>query len=157
MLINVGVSDMKISTNKDDEIITHALGSCIGFTIYDRKKCIGGLLHFLLPKSRKDEKSLNPYMYADTGIPHFFKIYKEKGGDLKNAVFKACGGATINIEKDNFNIGKKNILALKKVLWYYNIMLSGGDFGKDYYRTMKISLNTGKVTCKNHLYGEWEI
>jgi len=32
----VGVADMKVSTKRDDLIITHALGSCLGVTVYDR-------------------------------------------------------------------------------------------------------------------------
>ncbi|MDA8404290.1 MAG: chemotaxis protein CheD, partial [Desulfobacteraceae bacterium] len=44
MKLIVGVSDMKVSSNKDDVLITYSLGSCIGVVIYDPKTRVGGML-----------------------------------------------------------------------------------------------------------------
>ena len=65
----VGVADMKISAEKDDLIVTHALGSCLGITIYDPVACVGGMLHVMLPLSTIDpnKAAANPYMFVDTG------------------------------------------------------------------------------------------
>ncbi len=156
MLHTVSISDMKVSTNPNDEIVTHALGSCVGVTIYDPRNKIGGMLHFMLPGTTTNKKD-NPLMYADTGIPMLLREFEKKGGNLKSAVVKAAGGALINDSKEFFNIGKKNVLALKKVLWKYNLLPENQDLGGDYYRTMKLYLSDGKVTCKNHIHGVWEI
>ena len=50
----VGVSDMKLSKNAGDIIVTHALGSCIGIAIHDPDIKVGGILHYMLPKSSID-------------------------------------------------------------------------------------------------------
>ena len=55
----VVVSDMK--TGKEgDTLITHALGSCLGLTIYDPVAKVGGLLHAMLPLSK-----INKDIYVD--------------------------------------------------------------------------------------------
>ena len=46
----VGVADMQIAVAADKQLITYALGSCIGLTAYDPVAKIGGLLHFMLPQ-----------------------------------------------------------------------------------------------------------
>ncbi|MFT6079977.1 MAG: chemotaxis protein CheD, partial [Planctomycetota bacterium] len=52
----VGVADMVIGAVEDDQIVTYALGSCIGLTAYDPVARVGGLLHFMLPQpSAKSE------------------------------------------------------------------------------------------------------
>jgi len=50
----VGISDLKVSKNPGDVLITYALGSCIAVAVYDPKARVGGLLHFMLPDSSLD-------------------------------------------------------------------------------------------------------
>ena len=50
----VGVSDLKVSNNVNDSIITHALGSCLGITAYDSRAKVGGMVHVMLPLSKSD-------------------------------------------------------------------------------------------------------
>ncbi|MGZ3387730.1 MAG: chemotaxis protein CheD, partial [Isosphaeraceae bacterium] len=47
----VGISDLKVSNNPADSMITYALGSCIAVAVYDPVAKVGGLLHFMLPDS----------------------------------------------------------------------------------------------------------
>ena len=155
MIITVGISDMKFSQNKDDEIVTHALGSCVGIAIYDQQQGVGGLFHYMLPDTT-DEKN-SPLMCASTGIPLFLNEFESLGGRANRSKIKAAGGSTINTEKDVLQIGKRNVLALKKILWKFNLLLEGEDFGGTTYRTMKLVMANGKVICKNHQQGEWEI
>ena len=52
--IVVGIAEMKMGT-KRDELITYALGSCVGICMYDDKLKIGGLLHAMLPNAYENE------------------------------------------------------------------------------------------------------
>ena len=47
----VGVADLAVSKDSSKSIVTYALGSCIGVTVYDPVAKVGGLLHFMLPES----------------------------------------------------------------------------------------------------------
>ena len=51
----VGVADMVVSNDSSAEIVTYSLGSCLGITIYDAVKKVGGLLHLMLPDSKIDD------------------------------------------------------------------------------------------------------
>lgn len=156
MQLVVSVADLGISNNKKDDIITHALTSCIGLTIYDPINYIGGMLHFMLPYFTEGNDQ-NLFMYADTGITLFFKRFEELGGKLKQSEIKACGGAELDNQNDFFNIAKKNITAIQKILLTYKLSIHNADFGGNYYRTMKLSISNGLVLCNNHIYGEWAI
>ena len=64
MRIVVNVSDMKLSKKPGDVIVTHALGSCIGIAIHDAEACVGGILHYMLPKSTIDQESETESIYV---------------------------------------------------------------------------------------------
>ena len=50
--IVVGVADLAVTDDPTTSLITYALGSCIGVTIYDPAARVGGMLHFMLPSSK---------------------------------------------------------------------------------------------------------
>ncbi|MDH4129856.1 MAG: chemotaxis protein CheD [Spirochaetota bacterium] len=152
----VSIADFKISDSFEDIIITHGLGSCIGLSIYDPILKIGGIFHFMLPYAIKANNK-NPLMFADMGIPIFLNQMKKYKCNLKTSIIKASGAASLNNDGKLFDIAKQNIDALKNILNDYNLIINNSDLGGNYYRTMKLSLFDGKVVCKNHFKGEWEI
>ena len=52
----VGISDCQWSTSSSTDLVTYALGSCIALTIYDPQASVGGILHYMLPESRSEER-----------------------------------------------------------------------------------------------------
>ena len=68
-----------------DLIVTHALGSCLGLTVYDPVIRVGGLLHAMLPLSRiNPQKALmKPFMFVDTGVPKLFQALYDVGGKYR--------------------------------------------------------------------------
>jgi len=145
----VGVSDMKVSAIKGDVIITHALGSCLGVAVHDPVTCVGGLLHVMLPLSTIDPEKAerNPFMFVDTGFPKLliecFKIGAQKG----RLEIRVAGGVDSN---DNlFQIGKRNVIILRKLLWKNSLLVKSYDVGGRNSRTMFLEIGTGKVTIKS--------
>ena len=157
--IVVGISDFKVSNNINDVLVTYALGSCIGVTIYDPVVKIGGLLHFMLPESSIDIKkaSENPAMFADTGIPLLFKNCYKFGADKKRMKVKVAGGASILDDSNFFRIGQKNITAMKKLFWKNNMLIGAEDVGSDYNRTIYMHISSGKVFVKTAHNGMREL
>jgi chemotaxis protein CheD len=143
----VGISDIKISNDPDDVIITCALGSCVGVAVYDPIAKVGGLLHYMLPDSALDEKKAkdNPAMFADTGIPLLFKSCYALGAQKKRMIVKVVGGASILDDTNFFRIGQKNIMAMRKIFWKNNVMISAEDTGGDLNRTIRLEMATGKI------------
>ncbi|NLN40016.1 MAG: chemotaxis protein CheD [Smithella sp.] len=147
----VGISDIKISNASDDVIITYALGSCIGISVYDPVAKVGGLLHYMLPDSTLDEKKAkdNPAMFADTGIPTLFKACYRLGAEKKRMIVKAAGGASILDDTNFFRIGQKNIMAMRKIFWKNNVMLASEDTGANHNRTVRLEMATGKTFVRS--------
>jgi chemotaxis protein CheD len=67
----VGISDLKVSKNQGDVLITYALGSCIGVTVYDPKARVGGLLHFMLPDSSLDANKAKTMPCSQIQVLHY--------------------------------------------------------------------------------------
>jgi len=149
--IVVGISDLKVSGNIEDALITYALGSCIAVAVYDPMVKVGGLLHFMLPNSTLDlnKSKATPGMFADTGIPLLFKSCYRLGAEKKHMIVKIAGGANILDNSSYFRIGQKNITASRKIFWKNNVLIDGEDTGGNHNRTVSLDISTGKVVIKN--------
>ncbi|MBP1716603.1 MAG: cheD [Deltaproteobacteria bacterium] len=150
MKIVVGMADMRVTNDPESTLITYALGSCIGISLYDPTVKVGGLLHFMLPESQIDlEKAQrNPWMFADTGIPLFFREMYKLGGDKKRIKVKVAGGAQVMDAEGYFNIGKRNCMALRKILWKNNVFIHAEVVGGNVNRTVRLELSSGEVWVK---------
>jgi chemotaxis protein CheD len=159
MKIIVGIADMKVSDDPDATVITYSLGSCIGVSIYDSMARVGGLLHFMLPDSTIDpQKAMqNPWMFADSGIPLFFKEAYQLGAEKKRLNVKVVGGAQILDDSNFFNIGKRNYMTLRKIFWANNVLIRAEQVGGNVNRTLSLELSSGKVWVKTSGDGVKEI
>jgi chemotaxis protein CheD len=155
----VGVADMAISNSQDDFLITYSLWSCIAVVIYDPVAKVGGMLHYMLPESALDaEKAAkNPAMFADTGISLLFRQSYQYGTKKDNIVVKAVGGAQILDENGIFNIGKRNYVAMRKIFWRNNVMITSEHVGGSVNRTVRLEMSTGRVFVKVSGLGELEL
>ena len=148
----IGIADMKISSRPGDVLITYALGSCLGIAIYDRVAKVGGLLHVMLPASTVNPAKAvdNPLMFVDTGVPELFKACYKAGAKKERLVVKVAGGASLQNKGDNdqFQIGKRNFLMLRKLLWKNNVLIESCDVGENHSRTMSLEIETGDVVLK---------
>ncbi|MBN1942050.1 MAG: chemotaxis protein CheD [Phycisphaerae bacterium] len=148
MIHVVGVADMKLSNQSGDVVVTHALGSCLGVSVYDPQAHVGGILHVMMPVSsvNPDKAKLNPFMFVDTGLPAFFKKLYSLGAQKKRLIVKVAGGANLqNGNSDRFAIGKRNYISLKKVFWKNGVLIQAEDVGGDKARTMYLHIDSGRV------------
>lgn len=149
--IVVGIADMVMSDDASTTLVTYALGSCIGVTVYDPVARIGGMLHFMLPQSSQspEKAKKNPYMFADAGIPLLFKKAYELGAKKERLIVCAAGGAEILADGGHFKIGSRNRTMLRKLFWKNSVLLSAEDTGGTHSRTMALRLSDGFTTAKN--------
>ena len=147
----VGVADMVASNDASAELVTYSLGSCLGITIYDPVKKIGGLLHLMLPDSKIDlNKAVSaPYMFVDTGVPRLFQAVYSLGGERSRLVVKVAGGSQLLDQNGVFNIGERNFQALGRC-WRATVSpCNPGDVGGLSSRTLRLDLTNGNVTIKS--------
>lgn len=147
----VGVADLAVVAGPDHEIVTYALGSCIGVTVWDPQTHVGGLLHFMLPtsKTNPDKASTTPAMFADTGLPLLFKRSYELGASKSRLVVCAAGGAEVLAGNGHFRIGHRNRTVLRKVFFKAGVLLKAEDCGGNDSRTLTLNLADGTVTVKS--------
>lgn len=158
VLINVDMADMQVTDNPNATLVTHSLGSCIGLTIWDPQLHIGGMIHYMLPDSTlaPERAQARPAMFADTGVPALFRAAFALGAVKKRLVVKVAGGASLLDDNGTFNIGKRNYVILRKLLWKNSILIESEDVGGSISRTLKLDVGTGRVVIKNR-HGEKEL
>jgi chemotaxis protein CheD len=155
----VGIGDCQISKDPENSIITYALGSCIAVIIYDPVAGVGGLLHFMLPESSLDpvKAEKNPFQFADTGIPSLFRSAYQFGAEKRRLKVTVAGGAQIMDLQGTFNIGKRNCLAMRKILWKAGVLIQGEYVGGVVSRTVRLEVGTGKIMLREAGQPEQEL
>lgn len=143
--IVIGISELNIAHNPD-ELISYALGSCIGICLYDKANKIAGLSHILLPDS-SIYKDVDPKKFADTAIKLLIDMMIVAGCRKNNITAKIAGGANM-FAWPGETVGHKNIISVQERLSDQGVPLLAKDVGGDYGRTVSISAETGIVTIK---------
>lgn len=151
----VGMADCKVSRTAEETLVTYALGSCLGIVVHDPAAGVAGLLHVMLPTSTIDEAKAraNPWMFVDTGVPRLFKACYELGARKERMTVTVAGGAHAGAAdaEDSFQIGKRNVLALRKLLWKNGVMIHAEDTGgHQRSRTMSVSVASGAVSLRTN-------
>lgn len=157
--ITVGIADAQLSADPRALLITYALGSCIGVTVYDPVVRVGGMLHFMLPQGTQspEKAKTTPAMFADLGVPLLFMKAYELGAKKERLIVCAAGGAEILDDEGHFKIGTRNRTMLRKLFWKNNVLISAEDTGGTHSRTLSLRLSDGLVSvkCKNEERAIW--
>jgi chemotaxis protein CheD len=148
----VHVSDAKVSNNPADTIVTYSLGSCIAVCLYDQATKIGGMLHYQLSDSKIDPQRAKekPFMFADTGMQILVGKLVEMGANKKRIQIKISGGAEMDTGPKGFDIGKRNYLAIRKILWKNGMFIDAEDIGGHSPRNMYMDISNGAVMVKSN-------
>ena len=149
--IIVDISDAKISSNSQEVLTTYSLGSCIGVCMYDPVANIGGMFHYQLPDSNLDKTKAEkfPFMFADTGMAIMVKKLLAAGANTKRMKIKIAGGATMSTGPKGFDIGKRNYLSIRKLLWKKGMFIDAEDVGGTSPRNMYLNIADGSVTIRS--------
>lgn len=158
-MLVVGIADCAVSNDPNATIVTYALGSCIAVTMYDPLSRTGALLHIILPESQiNPEKAVqNPWMFADTGVPKMLERVLAAGADRRRLVVRLAGGAQVLDPQGTFNIGKRNTIATRKLLWKAGLLLAGEAVGGEISRTVRLVLDSGGFFIREGGREEWEM
>ncbi len=160
----IGIGDLKVSNRSGEALKTFALGSCIGIAILAPRRIPGGhpvagLLHIALPDSSVNQKLAleRPGYFVDTGLPILIEKMLGYGCQFTELIVKIAGGASIMDPNNTFNIGGRNILAVRKHLWKYKLGPVAEDIGDSISRTMTVDVDTGKIIIISPGKGWWEL
>ena len=147
----VGVADMAASNDPGAELVTYSLGSCLGITVHDPVKRIGGLLHVMLPDSTINgpKAAASPLMFVDTGVPRLFQAVRNMGAERERLVIRVAGGAQLLDPRGVFNIGERNRSSLVELLRRHGYGIQALDVGGVASRTLRLDMATGRVSIQS--------
>jgi chemotaxis protein CheD len=148
--IVVGVGDMAVSNNVQATLSTYALGSCIGVVAYDPIAKVGGILHLMLPDSAisPDKAQLQPAMFANTGLPLFFRSLTGMKAERARLRLFVTGGACVLASHDAFKIGERNTRATMDFLTANSFPIRQTVTGGTTNRTVHLQINDGEMILK---------
>lgn len=146
----IDISDAKVSNDPGDFLVTYSLGSCIGICLYDPALHVGGMLHYQLPTAKMDPQraQANPFMFADTGMRLLLDRLAAMGAPKKRLQVRLAGGATMATGPQGFDIGKRNYLAIRKILWGEAMFIDAEDVGGNVARNLYLDMADGKVAVR---------
>jgi len=151
----IGMADVKVSGMPDETLITYALGSCLGLIVHDPVARVAGLLHVMLPNSQIDDAKakVQPAMFVDTGVPMLFKECYRLGARKERMTVTVAGGSFSGRSDadDTFQIGKRNMLTLRKLLWKNGVLIHADvTGGVQQSRTVSVHVGTGLVQLRTN-------
>lgn len=145
----IGVGEYIITNNEEDVLKIYGLASCLGVVMYCPAIKLLGIAHFLLPSSsiNPDLGKISPAYFVDTGMEILVhKICRDYGFCKEKIEVSIYGGAEARSENDIFNIGNRNVKAVKEKLNEYRLKLKYSDTGGRVSRTLAVSVRTGKAS-----------
>jgi len=148
-VIVVGMADLKVAKHPDT-LTTLGLGSCVGITLFDATKKIGGLAHVMLPSYRGFEGQ-NVAKFADSAIIELVKQLAKIGVQRSSLVAKLAGGAHMfgrTQNNDMLKIGERNAAASVAILKQLGIPIKANDTGGSHGRTIELNMDTGALKIK---------
>jgi chemotaxis protein CheD len=147
----VDISDMAVSENPEDTLVTYSLGSCIGVCMYDPENGVAGMIHCMLPLSRIDKHKAEqkPAMFVDTGIPLLLESLFARGCRKKDIIVKVAGAARVLDNKGLFKIGERNYTVFRRILWKNAMMITAEDIGGQASRTLRLQVGSGRLIVKS--------
>ena len=134
-------------------LVTPALGSCVGITLWDAFARRGGMGHVMLPSPSETRLEGLVDRFATIAIPKLAAAVAQ-GSNTRRLVAKIAGGSMMfGVENGELSIGARNVLEVKRQLTLLRIPLVAEDTGGAHARTMELHLDTGLVVVRSYRYG----
>jgi chemotaxis protein CheD len=137
-------------------ITTLGLGSCVGITLHDPIRKIGGLVHIMLPEF-SGQMDHNRHKFADSGIADLLDALIKAGARRSSLVAKLAGGAHMFSgagARDFLRIGERNVALTINTLHALRLPIVGNDTGGTHGRTIELYNDTGKLKIRTVGLGE---
>ena len=150
--IRVGIAESGVVLNPNS-VSTLGLGSCVGVTLYDERRKIGGMVHVMLPSTELAKGAdFNRSKFADSAVPDLLQQMIRSGADQRRLVAKLAGGAQMfNLGGDAdslLKIGARTVEACKKALSLLRIPIVAEDTGGSWGRTVELFSESGVLEIR---------
>ena len=145
----VGMADLKVA-KAPDKLTTLGLGSCVGITLYDKARKIGGMAHCMLP-SYKGFEGQNKAKFVDSAVIELINHLVRTGASRGALIAKIAGGAHMfgySQNNDLLKIGERNAAAGLAILKQLAIPVHANDTGGTRGRTIELDIDSGALKIR---------
>lgn len=154
--VPVSLGEIKISRDAQDILVCYGLGSCVAVCLYDKATKTAGMFHCVLPSSNGTAK--RDWKYANIGVPVMIDRMLKEGAMKFGLKAKIAGGANvIAVSNPLFDIGSRNIEAVRGALKAHLIEIVSEEVGRHISRTVKFHVSDGSVIITTRMSGERKI
>lgn len=156
--VHVAMGALTVSLDQNHVLETF-VGSCVALCLFDPHAKVAGMAHVMLPEGNK-KSSPNPHnsgKYADQAVENLLNIILQNGGKLGRIRAKISGGSNMFTHERGtalFNIGEKNVHALRKFLKLHEIPIVAEDVGLNYGRKVEFSVKSGDLVVSSRHGGK---
>ena len=89
-------------------------------------------------------------MFADTGMQLLLDRLSALGANKKRLHVRLAGGASMATGPQGFDIGKRNYVAIRKILWSEGMFIDAEDIGGSAPRNLHLDIADGTVTIRSN-------
>jgi len=108
-------------------VVSTVLGSAVSVCIFDKKKRIGAINHFLYPEMK--EKGKTTPLYGNVATLALVRLMLEGGSKVGHLVAQILGGAyNFEVSKGR-DIGRENVQIARRVLMKLGVKIISEDVG----------------------------
>lgn len=143
-IITVAPGEHEITAAKD-EIVATVLGSCVSVCMRDPQLGIGGLNHFLLPRSNGSADAGAGERYGDTAMEVLINDLLKRGAKRSNFEAKVFGGARVLSGATMLAIGDNNVAFVTEFLNREGIPIVSKDVGGTRSRRIHYQPSSGRA------------
>jgi chemotaxis protein CheD len=153
----VGVGEIACA-HEPGVLITQALGSCVGVTLWDPRTHVAGMAHVMLPAAPVSGFTGRRHRFADIAIPELLEQLAGHGVGRHRIVAKIAGGSSMfKGESGLDSIGGRNVAAVLAQLESEGVSVSAADTGGSHARTIELRLDSGLLIVRSYSFGMREI
>lgn len=163
----LGVGEFGVVQGPGGALRTLALGSCVALILRQPERMLAGMTHVALPSSsiNPGRAAELPGYFADTGAEALLRAMAQAAGMARSAdlvkqgglTAMLVGGANVLRAGSLFNIGERNVAALRKELAKRRFASVVEDVGGTISRSVRIDADTGLVLVNSPGRGSWEV
>lgn len=153
--VHVRIGEVAVSNSASDLLVAVGLGSCIGLAVVSRPSGIAALCHVFLPEPPDDMDSVpqtHVGRYATTAVPAIVERMSALGvtraSRMKAVVVGAAQMFDLRGRTSSGDVGARNLAAVTQALQVAGIEVVASDTGGSTGRTVRVSVETGRVLVK---------
>ena len=141
----LGMGELHVTNRPGDQLVIYGLGSCVALVAREPRTGAIGMAHVVLPTPESaphiDAKT-RPGYFAKTALDELLRQFRTlfPVGRVR-LEFKMVGGGH-PLQTSSIDVGKRNVLAVRKALWQAGFAAKAEETGGKWVRTIRIEVGT---------------